>query len=176
VACALAHLFRPSHTRVIPSLLVRHSVFAPTNASFEALPSALLTKLLTDPWKAHLTDVLRYHVASGNVTAGDLMDGMIIGMVNEENVTISTSMGDMVNTANIVAADIFATNGVAHVIDAVLTPSFLSTTIVDIALAAATTLADLVVLAGLDTVLSTTDGLTVRFSTARPVTFVSCMR
>lgn len=94
------------------------------------------------------------------------MDGMIIGMVNEENVTISTSMGAMVNTANIVAADIFATNGVAHVIDAVLTPSFLSTTIVDIALAAATTLAELVVLAELDTVLSTTDGLTVRFSTA----------
>jgi hypothetical protein len=121
---------------------------------------------LTDPWKAHLNDVLLYHVASGNVTEGDLMDGMIIGMVNEENVTISTSMGAMVNTANIVAADIFATNGVAHVIDAVLTPSFLSTTIVDIALAAATTLAELVVLAELDTVLSTTDGLTVRFSTA----------
>jgi uncharacterized surface protein with fasciclin (FAS1) repeats len=167
---SFVHLSHDAPRAFLLSSFLDHSVFAPTNSSFDALPEALLAKLLTDPWKAHLTDILLYHVASGTVEAADLMDGMIITMANLENVTISTTMGVMVNTANVVVADIMASNGIAHVIDAVLTPSFLSTTIVDIALAAATTLAELVVMAELDTVLSTTDGLTVRptLSSNRP--------
>lgn len=69
-------------------------------------------QLLTDPWKAHLADVLLYHVAGGNVTSDMLSDGQVITMANEENVTISI-MGStvMVNDATVVMPDVFASNG-----------------------------------------------------------------
>jgi len=100
---------------------------------------------LEDQWKAHLTDVLLYHVASGNVSSGQLNDGDVIEMVNGETVTIDITDGTVtVNGAEVILADQYAENGVAHVIDAVLTPSFLDTSIVDLAAAATSTLADLV--------------------------------
>lgn len=114
---------------------------------------------MEDDWKAHLTEVLLYHVADGNVTSGALSDGQIIEMKNGENVTIGIS-GDTVtvNDAEVEVADVLADNGVAHIIDAVLTPSFLETSIVDLAAAATTTLADLVEMAGLMDALAATDG------------------
>ena len=158
-----------------------HSVFAPTNSSFTALDQALLSKvrgvgtclfcpsgtnlnsndeyirlqLLEPEWILHLRDVLLYHVAPGNVSSSGLSDGQIVTMANEETVAIAISDGNVfVNGAQVVVADVFADNGVAHIINAVLTPSFISTTIVDIATAATSTLANLVVLAGLDDELS----------------------
>lgn len=98
-------------------------------------------------------------MADGNVTSGALSDGQIIEMKNGENVTIGIS-GDTVtvNDAEVEVADVLADNGVAHIIDAVLTPSFLETSIVDLAAAATTTLADLVEMAGLMDALAATDG------------------
>ena len=103
--------------------------------------------------------MLLYHVAAANVAASDLVDGQMIEMVNGESVTIGIADGVVsVNTAEVVIPDVMASNGVAHVVDAVLTPSFLDTSIVDLALVATSTLADLVVAAGLDGALAAADG------------------
>jgi hypothetical protein len=117
-------------------------------------------QLLEDQWKQHLSEVLLYHVAAGNVSSTDLFDGMVVTMLNEENVTVAIS-GDTVTlngAANVTLPDIFRDNGVAHVINAVLVPSFLGTNIVDIASSATTTLASLVVSAELVSVLSDAAG------------------
>ena len=120
----------------------------------------MFRQLLEPAWVLHLTDVLLYHVASGNVTSSDLMDGMVVTMVNEENITVGIDGSTVTinESAMVVAVDVFADNGVAHVINAVLTPSFLSATIVDIAQSSATTLAALVVRAELQDVLGADDG------------------
>eukprot|EP00977_Amphora_coffeiformis_P024873 scaffold17426_cov170-Amphora_coffeaeformis.AAC.6 len=136
------------------------TVFAPTNASFAALPAELLSKLLEDQWKAHLADVLTYHVAAGNVSSDMLSDGQTITMVNGEDVTIGIADGTVTinGNAEVVTADVYRSNGVAHVIDAVLTPAFIDRDIVQLAQAAATTLFDLVGAADLAEALSATDG------------------
>lgn len=88
-----------------------------------------------------------------------LEDGMMIPMANDEEVSVAISGGDVTlnGEAQVVSADNFVDNGVAHLINVVLKPSFLSVTIVDIASSATTTLAGLVVFAELDGVLSDTD-------------------
>lgn len=84
-------------------------------------------------------------------------------MANNETIDIGiTDVVSINGAAEVVLPNVYADNGVAHVINAVLTPSFISTTIVDIASTATTTLANLVVLAGLDDDLSADGALTVR--------------
>lgn len=100
------------------------TVFAPTNAAFEALPEGTLDELLADPEGA-LAGVLTYHVVEGTVMAEDVvgMDGQEVTTVNGAPVTITVD-GEtvMVNDATVVTTDIVASNGVIHVIDAVLVP------------------------------------------------------
>ena len=100
------------------------TVFAPTNAAFEALPEGTLDELLADPEGA-LADVLTYHVVEGTVMAETVvgMDGQEVTTVNGAPVTITVD-GEtvMVNDATVVTTDIVASNGVIHVIDAVLVP------------------------------------------------------
>ncbi|MCC5895875.1 MAG: fasciclin domain-containing protein [Alkalibacterium sp.] len=99
------------------------TVFAPTNDAFAALLEALditAEELLAQP---DLANVLLYHVVSGQVMAGDLEDGMEAETVNGETVTFDLSGDPMVNDSTIVQTDIEASNGVIHVIDAVLVPS-----------------------------------------------------
>jgi uncharacterized surface protein with fasciclin (FAS1) repeats len=99
------------------------TVFAPTNAAFEALPEGVLEMLLKPENKDKLTAVLTYHVVPAEVMSGDLEDGMKAGTVEGSNATISIKYGDvMVDNANVVMADIDASNGVVHVIDAVILP------------------------------------------------------
>lgn len=99
------------------------TVFAPTNAAFEALPEGVLEMLLKPENKDKLTAVLTYHVVPAEVMSDDLEDGMKAGTVEGSNATISIKYGDvMVDNANVVMADIDATNGVVHVIDAVILP------------------------------------------------------
>ena len=96
------------------------TVFAPTDEAFAALPEGTVEGLLADP--EALAAILTYHVVAGKVMSTDLSDGMTAMTVNGADVTIMTEGGVMVNGANVVAADIEASNGVIHVIDTVLMP------------------------------------------------------
>ena len=98
------------------------TVFAPTNAAFEALPAGLLEKLLLPENKETLVKILTYHVVPSKVMAADVMAGDVT-TVEGSTFTISTEGGVKVNTSNVTATDVAASNGVIHVIDAVLVPS-----------------------------------------------------
>jgi uncharacterized surface protein with fasciclin (FAS1) repeats len=96
-------------------------VFAPTNEAFAALPAGLVDKLLLPENKDLLVKILTYHVVSGAVMAADVTAGDV-PTVEGQNITITTDMGVKVNGANVVTTDIVASNGVIHVIDAVILP------------------------------------------------------
>ena len=98
------------------------TVFAPTNAAFAALPAGVLDALLLPENKDALVKILTYHVVPGTVLAADIADGDV-ATVEGQNVTLSTANGVTVNGANVVTADVLASNGVIHVIDAVLVPA-----------------------------------------------------
>ncbi len=96
------------------------TVFAPTDAAFEALPEGTLDALLADI--PALTDILLYHVASGGVTSPTVVGLDKVTTLNGD-VTITVDGGVFVNDAQVVTTDIIAENGVIHVIDAVLIPA-----------------------------------------------------
>jgi uncharacterized surface protein with fasciclin (FAS1) repeats len=96
------------------------TVFAPTDEAFAKLPPGTLEALLAD--KARLTKVLTYHVVPGAVMAADVAKMSSARTVQGQSVTISTGGGVKVDDANVVKTDIVATNGVIHVIDAVILP------------------------------------------------------
>jgi uncharacterized surface protein with fasciclin (FAS1) repeats len=96
------------------------TVFAPNNAAFAALPEGTLDALLADI--PQLTAILTYHVLGGTRLAADLTAGFY-PTLNGALVTVTTPEGQVkVNDATVIAADVTATNGVAHVIDSVLLP------------------------------------------------------
>ena len=96
------------------------TVFAPTDAAFAALAGDALVELLEAP-SGELIQIVLYHVIPGSLMAGDLSDGMEVVTLQGTPLTITVD-GDsiMVDGANIVTADIETSNGVIHVIDAVL--------------------------------------------------------
>jgi len=99
------------------------TVFAPTNAAFDALPAGTVDTLLKPENKDQLTGVLTYHVVAGNVMSGDLSDGQVVTTLNGQTLTVSIKDGVvMINGAKVVAADLAGTNGVVHVVEAVLLP------------------------------------------------------
>lgn len=98
------------------------TVFAPTDDAFAALPAGTVEDLLKPENKDQLIAVLTYHVVPGKVMSTDLVDDMMAATVQGSSVTIDLDNGVMVDGANVVAADIEATNGVIHVIDAVILP------------------------------------------------------
>ncbi|PJI86195.1 putative surface protein with fasciclin (FAS1) repeats [Yoonia maricola] len=97
------------------------TVFAPTDEAFAALPAGTVEGLLEDP--EALAAILTYHVVPGKVMSTDLSNEMMATTVNGADVTIMTEGGVMVDGANVVAADIEASNGVIHVIDSVILPA-----------------------------------------------------
>ena len=97
------------------------TVFAPTNDAFAALPAGLVDKLLLPENKDTLTAILTYHVVSGKVLAADVTAGPVPS-VQGEDITITTDGGVKVNDSNVIATDVMASNGVIHVIDAVMLP------------------------------------------------------
>ncbi len=98
------------------------TVFAPTNAAFDKLPAGTLENLLKPESKDALADILQYHVYVGVLKAESLQDGQVLGQVNGGNVTVSVKDGKItIGGANIIAS-IPASNGIVHVIDAVLIP------------------------------------------------------
>lgn len=97
------------------------TVFAPTDAAFAALPAGTLESLLAD--KAALTKVLTYHVVAGQVLSSALPSTPMATTVEGSPVLFSIMGGKArVNQAQIVTADIMTSNGVIHVIDAVILP------------------------------------------------------
>ena len=98
------------------------SFTAPTNEAFAALPEGTVESLLLPENIEQLQDILKYHVVAGNALSSDLVSGDI-ETLNGAVVTISVSdSGIVVNDANVISADIEASNGVIHVIDKVLLP------------------------------------------------------
>ncbi len=98
------------------------TVFAPTDAAFAALPEGLVDALLLPENKETLAKILTYHVVAGEVLAADVTAGDV-ATVEGQTISISTDGGVKVNEANVTATDVLASNGVIHVIDAVLVPA-----------------------------------------------------
>merc|ERR1712003_215996 len=97
------------------------TVFAPTNDAFAALPEGTVDDLLADPSGA-LTDILKYHVVSANAVSSGLSSGDVPTLQGDELKIEVSESGVMVNDANVIVADVIASNGIVHVIDAVLLP------------------------------------------------------
>merc|ERR1712086_805385 len=105
------------------------TVFAPNDDAFAKLPEGLVTCLLEPSNKQFLTDVLLYHVASPQLLSTDLSDGQkiptlvrLVGVGSDLTVDITMSGGVKINDSNVIKADVLTSNGVIHIIDAVLVP------------------------------------------------------
>ena len=98
------------------------TVFAPTNAAFDALPAGLLDKLLMPENKDVLVKILTYHVVSGAIMAADVTAGDVASVEGGMIAVTTNDGGVQVNGASVVSPDILASNGVIHVIDAVILP------------------------------------------------------
>ena len=98
------------------------TVFAPTDEAFAALPEGTVENLLKPENIDQLTAILTYHVVPGKMMSGDLSDDMEAATVQGSSVTIDLDNGVMVEEANVVTADVEASNGVIHVIDRVILP------------------------------------------------------
>jgi uncharacterized surface protein with fasciclin (FAS1) repeats len=97
------------------------TVFAPTDEAFAALPAGVLDGLLLPENKDLLIQILTYHVVSGMVMAADVTDGDV-ATVEGSTIMLGTMGGVTVNGANVISADVMASNGVIHAIDAVILP------------------------------------------------------
>ena len=100
------------------------TVFAPTDAAFAKLPAGTVESLLANPKK--LAAILTFHVVPGKVMAADIVkaNGAKPTTVNGQALDVVVRDGHvLVNGANVVAADVAASNGVIHVIDTVLLPA-----------------------------------------------------
>ena len=97
------------------------TVFAPTDDAFAALPAGVLDALLLPENKDLLGKILAYHVIEGNVLAADIVDGDV-PTAEGQSVTLKTGEFITVNGSKVIAADVVASNGVIHGIDAVLLP------------------------------------------------------
>jgi uncharacterized surface protein with fasciclin (FAS1) repeats len=99
------------------------TVFAPTDEAFAKLPAGTIENLLKPENKEKLTAILTYHVVAGKATATDVTSMTSAKTVQGKELRLSTSDGKVrVNDANVIRADIVSSNGVIHVIDAVLLP------------------------------------------------------
>jgi transforming growth factor-beta-induced protein len=99
-----------------------YTVFAPTDAAFAAIQKDV-DNLLKPENKAKLSKILTYHVVSGKTMAADLHDGQMITTVEGTKLKVTIKGGKvMINGANVISADIPASNGVVHLIDKVVMP------------------------------------------------------
>lgn len=99
------------------------TVFAPTDEAFKALPAGTVESLLKPENKQQLIDILKYHVVSGRVYSEDALKAKSASTLQGSPIKVNvTSGGASINNAGLVKTDIDASNGVIHVIDAVLLP------------------------------------------------------
>ena len=103
----------------------KFTVFAPTDEAFGKLPAGTLEMLLKPENKEKLKAILLYHVVSGKVGAADVvkLNGQDVKTLQGGTVKVNTTSGVMVNSSTVVKADVWAKNGVIHVIDTVLLPN-----------------------------------------------------
>ena len=105
------------------------TVFAPTNAAFDKLPKGAVEGLMKPESKEKLASVLTYHVIPGRLVAADLRDGQELTTVNGEKLKIMMQDGKVMigngdgKNATVQIADVISSNGVTHVIDAVVLPT-----------------------------------------------------
>jgi len=98
-----------------------YTVFAPNDTAFQKLDRETLEGLYDDP--DELEAVLRYHVVDGRYTSEDLMNMAELQTLSGDNLTVNATDGSLqVGNATVIVPDINATNGVIHIIDAVLMP------------------------------------------------------
>jgi uncharacterized surface protein with fasciclin (FAS1) repeats len=99
------------------------TVFAPTDEAFAKLPAGTVENLLKPENKAKLQAILTYHVVPGRVMAADVVKIDTAKTVNGQSLAVNTRNGSvMVDNAKVVKTDILTSNGVIHVIDAVILP------------------------------------------------------
>ena len=99
------------------------TVFAPTDEAFAKLPAGTVDDLLKPENKDKLVAVLTYHVIPGKVMAADILGKkMEVETVRGSTAEIDATDGVKIDGANVVVADVEASNGVIHVIDAVILP------------------------------------------------------
>merc|ERR1712085_42377 len=95
----------------------------PTDDAFASLPKGLVDCLLKPDNKDTLGDILKYHVVEGKVLSTALTNGMTPTTLNGDDITVDLSDGVKINNSTVTTADVGASNGVIHVIDAVLVPA-----------------------------------------------------
>lgn len=99
------------------------TVFAPTNEAFDKLPKGTLDELMKDSKKEDLQNVLQHHVFMSALTPESFTDGLVLNMVNGDNVTVTVKDGKtMLNNSATIIGTVPASNGVIYVIDGVLVP------------------------------------------------------
>jgi len=98
------------------------TVFAPTNAAFDALFAQLGVNGVEDLTAEQLIPILTYHVVPGNVLSSELSSGEVATLNSGSNLSIDLSAGVRINDSEVLAADLQGANGVVHVIDKVLLP------------------------------------------------------
>jgi uncharacterized surface protein with fasciclin (FAS1) repeats len=100
------------------------TVFAPTDAAFAALPKGTLEALLAPEAKGTLQAILTYHVVPASLPSEKVLRAKFLTTLNGQRVDVKTSdEGVMVDGARVVKTDIRCSNGIIHVIDAVILPS-----------------------------------------------------
>jgi len=99
------------------------TVFAPTDDAFERVPAQALSDLLQPENKEKLTAILTYHVVPGKMTAHEAANLDSATTLQGQSLKITKQDGLRVNQAKVIAPDVEASNGVIHVIDAVLMPA-----------------------------------------------------
>lgn len=99
------------------------TVFAPTDDAFAKLPAGTVESLLKPENKSKLASILKYHVVAGRVYSSDALQAGKAKTLQGDSISIALRDGTAkVNSANLVATDLDASNGVIHVIDSVILP------------------------------------------------------
>lgn len=124
------------------SIYIYCTTHRPDDTAFKGVSADLITKLLTPGFVLHLRNLLGYHVTTATperVLSSDLMDGMVLEMLNGENVTIATEGGGVSvvdgfgTSTKVTSADQLATDGNLHIINGLLSPAFFSTDLIKLA-------------------------------------------
>lgn len=98
------------------------TVFAPTDAAFAKLPAGTVENLVKPENKDALAEILQHHVTVSVYDAEKLTDGRVLGMVDGTNATITVKDGATYFGGAKILGSVRATNGIVHVIDAVVVP------------------------------------------------------